>query len=425
MAFRGDFSPTAVYFRGDRVAYNGLIFQVNSTVQGVNPVPDDPRFQVWGADNNEYRGIHTLQSKSVGQAQMSGALGLTGPSLPRWRKAKANVIAGLARARIVCVGDSTTAGIGAQDSTGRLAQSWTAIMSAMFTKFGLPNQFNSVMGTGNIGAYATYNPKLTQPAGWGASGSDTIGGPLFVNGSTTNGAVYTPTGNVDTIELYCQKNTGNGILSYQVDAGGATQIDQNAADSISKTTIALGSLGAHTLTLARVSGGIVNFYGLIAYDSTAKAVDIINAGRGSGTTTDLCVQTSSRSPIPALVNLAPDLVVFMMGINDYTPATLVTPAQFAANLLTLYNAWIGTSDMLFVIPPPSAASRQSLDIQETYMGILRGFATANNCGVLDLRERWLNYDTMNGYGYYFDTVHPNQLGYADMGMAISQALLNF
>ncbi|WP_380784012.1 hypothetical protein [Sphingomonas sp. R86520] len=100
---------------------------------------------------------------------------------------------------------------------------------------------------------------------------------MFFNGTTTNSMDFAIPGQSDTIEIYSPRNSGLGAFTAAVDGGAVLQtVVQDGVDGFIKTTITV-TRGAHTLNLSRVSG-LVFITGVIAFDSTVPAVDVVSAG---------------------------------------------------------------------------------------------------------------------------------------------------
>src|SRR6202035_4404848 len=89
---------------------------------------------------------------------------------------------------------------------------------------------------------------------------------------------FTPTGQVDTFEVYWYNNNNSGTATLNVN-GGATLATLTATGTTTVTkTVVTATKGTNTLNV--VGGGATQFYimGVVAYDSTTPAIDIIQAG---------------------------------------------------------------------------------------------------------------------------------------------------
>lgn len=342
-------------------------------------------------------------------------------NMKRWRRAKARVLAGTGRGRICFVGDSTTYGIGATDGVGRKVQAFPAMVAKQMALQGIPTIAQN-LHNGRGSSFSTFDPTFTTAAGWSYSTIETLGGALWGNSSTTNTLQWLPTVNVDTFEIYTPQNSGYGTSSWAINAGGATNIVQAGTSALIKTT-AIDTLGSNTLNIARVSGQCY-LSGVIAYDSTTPAVDIVNMGRGALTSTILNDSTNPWSPVPAMSVYAPDLIVLTPGINDYTTSIYNIPiGTYKTNLNSILSAWTAVADVVIVIPTPSAESRAPVSQQKQYNQITRDAAYKFDLPVIDMVEAWAAYTSSDDLGYMFDNVHPSRLGYADQGFLTTQPLV--
>ena len=342
-------------------------------------------------------------------------------NMRRWRRAKARVLSQTGRGRICCIGDSTTYGIGATDGVGRRVQAFPAMLARQLNASGVPCISQS-LHNGRGTTFSTYDPTLTTGAGWSYSSIETLGGALWGNSTTTNALAWLPPVNVDTFEIYTPQNTGYGTTSWQINAGGATNIVQNGASAFIKTN-ATASLGSNTLNLARVSGQCY-VAGVVAYDSATSAVDIVNMGRGALTSTILNDSVNPWSPVPAMETYAPDVILLTLGINDYSTSIYgISIDTYRTNLNAILTAWTAIADVVVVIPAPSDATRADLAQQEQYNNVTRDAVFQFDLPVIDMVSAWESYVVSNGLGYMTDNVHPSRLGYADQGFLIAQSLL--
>ena len=348
-------------------------------------------------------------------------------SLDVWKAARAEVLAGTSRAVIACVGDSTTAGVGATDGTGRRKGSYAAKLAAALVGHGIASPFDSVVGNQFVSTAnaSVFDPRITLGSGWANDTLETAGAQSWKNTTTTGAISFVPDGDVDTFEVWSFRNTGLGTWSWNVDGGADTNVvEAGTPEAYFKTTISAGALGAHTLNLKRVSGSCY-IAAIVAYDSAAKAVDVLNMGRGSGTTTTINDATRAWSPVNSIPLFGADLTLISLGINDYTPATLVDLATYTSNLQALETAFAATGDVAYVVPPQSAVSRQTAEIQETYRNAMRSLAQTNGRTVFDLARKWGSYDAAVAAGFMnggADLVHPNAAGYIDWGTWIGDYL---
>lgn len=341
-----------------------------------------------------------------------------------WKAARAEALAGTGRARILAAGDSTTAGVGAFTTAGLRVGGYPAYLASSLASAGLATTSANVVGSANLStaaSYTTYNPNMTfGSANWVFAGAS-AGGAGFSNATDTAAASFTPPVAVDTFEVTYLQNTGYGIMNYDIDGGTATPLNLAGTAQLMKVVIST-TLGTHTLNLARASGGTVLFFAIVAYNSAQKAVDVMNSGWGGSTTADWNNNSTVFRARPIIQFYAPHLLILQLGINDYTPATLVSVANYQTNLNAIIADNIASRSILLVTPVPSISSRQTVAIQAQYVQAMRDVAAQNN---LPLFDNWKIFDagaTQTQF-YIADRVHPNETGYAREASALAPALM--
>lgn len=363
----------------------------------------------------------------------SGIFGLhnAGPAtLAHWRKGKAQVLAGVASTSICTIGDSTTAGIGPANP-GR-PKSYPSYLTRKFNAVGLSARSESwwgIAGQASVSAYSSYDPRVTFGTGW-ATGSNTLGGAIPTAGASVTTAVsFTPTSSVDTVDIYYQQ--GSGFGTFTVDIGGAALATVNSGSpttaALVKLSVPLGAAGTPTINLKRNgTGGAIFIAGMVARNSAAPAIDVLNMGWGSSTTTLWNDASFPARPRAAIGVVAPALCTINLGINDRTDSYAVSIDSYRANL----SAWVDTlqaqgTDVILMIPIPSAAARSPLAQQAAYNQVVRDVAAAKGVPWIDMTEVWGSYDAQNALSYYADQVHAFEAGYADEADLLFRVLQRF
>lgn len=314
----------------------------------------------------------------TGNSALINTIGLT-PQLPHWNAALAKVKAGLGNAIYGCVGDSTTFGyysLGSSTNGDFNELSYCFQLTQQLKGVGIAASNESAFGGANSGA----GTRLILGSGWG-SGTPTLAGNLNTNSTTTNAAVFTPRERIDTFVLWYSTGAGNGVLGYTVDSGSQTTINTNTTASVTKVTISASSLGMHTLSVARVSGGGVGFLGMYAYNSKRPQVIVLNWGYSGSTAANWASTTNGvLGPGTACGTIAPDLASINLGINDEISA--VAPSTFQASMQTIGTQCQsgGNTDVLYMTQShidPVANSITEVT-QATYAAATRAAAAASN-----------------------------------------------
>lgn len=343
-----------------------------------------------------------------------------------WKTGRSRVVGNTGRARIVCIGDSTTWGEGGGDAaTARQnarANSFPVVMANRLAALGVATNSEGMWASGaNFGSMTDadlrnyYIPGWNTVATWTIISGNTMGGTLINNAADTNALTYQPLIAVDTFELWDIVNTGLGIITWDVDGGATTQLDQNGSVASRRTTIPAGAAGTHTLNIKRVSGGAY-WTGCRAWNSTVNAVDVFNIGRGSSTSADWIVNTvaySSRQVTTQICSTA-DLVIIDLTINNEVANT--AEATYKSEMQTLINlALAGGASVMLVTGKPVNPATCPQSRQDTFARYNRDLALLNNLPLLNMKPRYINYTTMVANSLMFNNLHMNKAGYLDLG----------
>lgn len=346
--------------------------------------------------------------------------------LPKWRAAVAKVKANVANCRILCIGDSTTLGVWSAGglTTGNMKPfAWPTQLSTLINNSGVNSHANSFFEGGNssTGGPSNYvnDSRVSIGASWVNSAAEALGGRFLTSTSAANSIVFTPTTNCDTFNLFYPRSTTQswGSINFKINAGAPTVYNQVSGST--PITFGVGtlttSLGANNCTVTYDSGPLAVFGGIEAYDSSKKWVSVMNAGRSGATTNHI----NNPTVLSLITSVGAELNIISLGINDW--CTSVTIPTFKTNMQAIITAAKAAGDVLIVSPFPSqvgASGAPSTSVQNTYNAALFELAVANNCAIVNIYGRWVDYTTSNGYALYGDGLHPNQTGYADTAQAI-------
>ena len=298
---------------------------------------------------------------------------------------------------------------------------------------GLPTQQENFLGDGaRRGAWSrlfTADPRVTVNSGWSTTGSTyTIAGQFWGNTTTTNTIDFTPAVSVDTCKIIYVTTVAGGSISWAVDGGGATTLSETGAQAITSTTISLGSVGAHTIHIARVSGNAY-LIGEDCYNSNVKSVRLWDAG-ASGLTaynvagvhqgwSDATYPWSLGSAL-GTAPVAPNLCIIDLGIND--AALAVGLANFSNGLQSVITNCKKSGDVVLVLPFPTATGTTSQATQNAYWAVVSQLATTNNLPVIDWRDYVISSAAATGNGLAGGNYHPTAAGYADFAALVARAL---
>lgn len=362
-------------------------------------------------------------------------------NLIKWRRAKSRNITGVANSRILCVGDSTTFGIGSNTATfgGSLSGGWMANslpqrLTDYLNKGSLTSTSNSFSGGGNSSITegrgdstggTTGDPRLSFGANWTVDPfrNETLGGGFFRNSGAAGTLAFTPTLNTDTLNCWYLKASGGGIFSLDVNGGTAANTSTNATLATATTAIT-GSLGANVYNAKYVSGGILSLLAMEAYNSAVVSTQVWNCGVGAVTTSDL-VGATPQAASNFIQTIPSDLTLLNMGINDWNGG--VTVGTYTTNMQTLITAGLANGGDVIIVTPtptnPTFGGTASVATQKSFVQAMYGLASSNNIVCIDLFSLMVSYAVGQPIGFYYDAFHPDSIGYADQANLIANVLL--
>lgn len=343
------------------------------------------------------------------------------------RAAKAAVAGGTANMKVAVLGDSTVAGIFALSSSSPAlnarAVAPPVVMAALSNNTILPTNSDSFFGDNNVASnsstVAAYDPRVTLGTGWVAANAATVslGGRMLSSGGVTGALSFLPTGPVDTFDIYYAKNAGLGTFNVSR-TGDATSgnISSSGAAGIGKFTFTGARDSVNAVNVNWVSAQVL-IIGIVASDSTKKAVQIYNWGWSSGKVSDWVANVNAFDHLPGLKLLAPDLTFISTGINEWFTSTNV--ATYTTNLGILVDAALLSGDVVVTTGFPTAQATITLAVQAQYIAAIQAVVAARP-GVLlnDTWSRWRTYEDQNAFGFYqsgsaIAALHPTAAGYRE------------
>ena len=349
------------------------------------------------------------------------------PQLASWHTALNKVKSGVSNARILCIGDSTTMGVGSDGgfSGNLIPNSYPSQLSGVFNTNSINAHWNSIVGASNDASppdRLSNDSRLTKSgaASYLNGGYTTAGGDIFAcnnDGSSAGAFGFLPTTNVDTFNLWYAISSSNGNMNLNINGGSNSPFNTNGSNGVGLASIT-GTVGSNTLNIIR-STGYVSWLGVEAYDSSKKWVSVMNAGWSAAKSGDWNSSTYPWSPINVISNYSPDLTIVMLGINDWDNG--ISTTVYNANIQAIISA-VTTGSVLLVSPPPSnpgtGYGSPSTAVQATYVAKLQSLASANNLLLVDTFNTWGTWANANSNGWMYDGVHPNNSGYAQIASSL-------
>ena len=389
-----------------------------------------------GLGNATLTGKFTASNVVAGTpiANTSGGTGCSGVNcyfnMPRWRSKVANVINGTGYARIMFPGDSTLFGINASVATS-VGVDFCADLT---TYYSIPCHADSWMGGGNSGngTYWQSDTRISAGTGWGEGGLATIGVQSLTQSASGGALTFTPTGLVDTFEVYYIQQPSGGVLNVAVDSGTATAINTAGTASMQKAVISASGVGSHVLSHVWSGGGRVDLVGDIAYDSTTPSAIVVLAGAGGSTSAQWSNTSAAYGPGQSAPysTLGLDAAVVEGGlINDWINS--VAPSVSQTHLQTIASALLTAGvDVAFYTPVPSRTATTAQVIQAASVAAMKAVATANHNNnttqtlpIIDNFSQWGTQAAHSSLWYGGNAVHPNATGYAINAQSVETTIV--
>lgn len=344
--------------------------------------------------------------------------------LPKWRAALDRANAGGPRARIACVGDSTTSGVGANAisaSEDSRAKAYPMQLAGILSsKFGVRADANSIWGNGNAPDISLFDPRIKLGAGWSIGDTFFAGGWPFAHRTETAGVLsFRPTVPTDTLDIYYFMQPDYGTI--EVSTAGTVNLSASTAGAqgVSKITVKRNrSVDAWDIRKVANSGSIV-IVGLDAYDSASSNVSVWNMGSsGSDISTWMGGRFTSIS-----ASLAPDLTIICLTINDWVAATAAD--KYNAGIQALIDSGKKTGDVVLMVGVPTRnGDAAPVARQKVFADYIRALASKNDLPLIDMIFNWKSQESLWEKGYYFDGMHPAALGYADIAATVAEFIGN-
>jgi lysophospholipase L1-like esterase len=333
-------------------------------------------------------------------------------NLPIFRQAVLNSLNGISDTKILCIGDSTTAGVGSSTQTTiPAAKGFPRQLAEIFST----RLCKSAQGIGNPRRFSgDPDNRWTYGTGWnfgGFSWSD-------ADGSTPAGILkYTPDGGTtfDGFDVYYIKNSGLGTITVTATGGSAVVVNTSAAAGVGKATV-MAATAAGNNSVEITGSGNCYILGVEPFLSTQRRIRVGNVGVPGSTSTSWNTATTGYTRMASLITYAPHLTIVSLGLND--AGSSVSTATLETNLNAIITAAKTVGDVILWTPPPPTGAPYQAGIA-SYQATYAAVAVAQSIPLVDIYTRFGG--TWNA-SLMTDSLHPNDSGYLIIAEEIYSAL---
>jgi lysophospholipase L1-like esterase len=359
----------------------------------------------------------SVLAPTAASAQTATASPLTAVSgdLTAFRAALANRF--FSRCNIAVVGDSISEGQGA---TAVASRSVNRLADSLRLRFPVPGVAG---GQGFLPAQFATTSLPAPAAVFGSPALNAGFGPGWRCRQITGSQSYTFTVTATSVDVVYATGSGGGAMGVSIDNGPVQTINTYRtalADGV-VSHFATGGSGQHTVTITSVSGTVF-LDGIVIYNGDESSGITVHDCSHYGSTLHQWAQSSSAITSEWLGALAPSLIVFELGVNDYHGQQSLT--TFTNDLATMSNVFntLPTSPSVLVVIDYDAFNMTGT-LWSSYVALYQTWAAANGYAVLDLTQRMPATNTTKSFGLYApDNIHPSNTGHSFIADAIAGLL---
>lgn len=370
----------------------------------------------------------------ISRVLQNGVYNLNPGRMSRWAAALARHRSGVGTAKLACVGDSTMAGVGsnpAASNTDIRRRAIPAVIAQIMTaRYGVKASALGAHGDGwETTNFNVANPSVVRGAGWSSMTTMMVPGGWSHRDATTSltPITFTPSATVATDRLDVWVVTYPGYADFVVSTGGTfngSGATNAAAGGCKKYTISRTASTAPWVIQKSSStpGAELIIMGMQAWSSADNPIHVWNMGAAGSKVFDWANPNEAWNAKNALASAeyAPDLTILMLTINDWAQGT--SESLYKAALATLITSAQVTGDVLLVSGVPSNLATATTARQEEVTGWMLDMAEQYDCPAAVLAEFWVSQLYRPDRGYYFDGLHPTNVGYAHIAEVLTRII---
>lgn len=345
--------------------------------------------------------------------------------LPATAAALAAVKAGTGRMRVLRIGDSTEWGAYAvATAAGNRPYSVGVAFSRVLRELGVPSWANSWLGDGGVTGLSStlgaYDTRITLGTGWATNASvSTIGGRSISSSTASTSVTFQPRSPCDTFVVFYIRQTNSAGFTLSRAGDASLPVANSGSNALMLATFS-GARGMAPLSIEHdATTNALNIVGVIAFDSTTPAVDVIQACVQGSKVGDWANATNPWGFRNCIDEVAPHLTIISPGINDWANGTTIgnssTAGTFIGDLHTLVTTCRAFGDVMIVPGFPSWHASAARETQKSYVDALAAYCAAQNILYQDLWTRMGPAEDQ--MALYANGLHPVAAGYAKKGDA--------
>lgn len=322
------------------------------------------------------------------------------------RKLRAGLAAGVLgtdQTRIAMCGDSTTAGYTAtaRPAKTRPAQFSNALVAAGYSVGGVLQPLNE-----------SSDSRWTYPSGtWPQFNPLSL---LRSSGSIGGQAVFTSNVAGTVAEVVYGDNFG--AFTVSIDGGTAVQVTSTGASALATYRVTGLANTTHTITITVTTATVYIQYAGVRQANGGMVVANFGITSSKGADWDDGPFYAPKSVIAAW---NPHVSILCLEVNDSAQATVLT--SYKTQIETVITTLKAVGDVILCTSNPFSAGGGPMSM---YTKTLYDLANTYDLGLIDITSMYGGtYAAATAAGLMYDTLHPNDAGYALDGAGIAKAIL--
>lgn len=237
----------------------------------------------------------------------------------------------------------------------------------------------------------------------------------FPHGSGPDGFILTSTAAGDKLtvsnlskgdKLTVFYGKADEAFKYSINGGAETTITSSASGStVQSTTI---DVSANSNIVFTTLSGTVVLFGLHLRKSTGSGVEVTKVGNGNATGFDYS-KISPTAQADFNNYLKPDLVIIILGTNDYRHGRTV--ASFKAGILAMINGYrTNNPNCGFILIAPARSNASSSIPLSDFRDAIYEIAQEQKCEFYNMYDDWGQHSFESANGMWNDSLHVSKSG---------------